>query len=46
MVYGMGGAARIIDSKKTVIDGPVVPDSCCGCVSAFNTSDPKFATGH
>ena len=40
---GMDGAVRIIDSKRVVIDGPVVLDSCCWCVSAFNSSDLEFA---
>ena len=40
---GMDGAIRIIDSRDIRIDGPIVLDSCCWCVSAFNSSDLEFA---
>ena len=40
---GMDGAVRIIDSKDVVFDGPTVLDSCCWCVSAFNSSHLEFA---
>ena len=40
---GMDGAVRIIDSKDVVFDGPTVLDSCCWCVSAFNSSNLEFA---
>ena len=36
---GMDGAVRIIDSKGVTFDGPTVLDSCCWCVSAFNSRD-------
>ena len=36
---GMDGAIRIIDSSNIVFDGPVVLDSCCWCVAAFNSRD-------
>lgn len=40
---GMDGAVRIIDSKNIVFDGPVVLDSACWCVAAFNSSDIEFS---
>ena len=40
---GMDGAVRILDSKNVVFDGPTVLDSCCYCVSTFNSSDIEFA---
>lgn len=40
---GMNGAVRIIDSKKVVFDGPIVVDSACWMVSAFNSSDLEFS---
>ncbi|MBQ7179644.1 MAG: hypothetical protein IJS08_19660 [Victivallales bacterium] len=40
---GMDGAVRIIDSSNVLFDGPTVLDSCCWCVSAFNSSDLVFA---
>ena len=40
---GMDGAIRIIDSKNVIFDGPTVLDSCCWCVSAFNSSNLEFA---
>lgn len=40
---GMDGAVRIIDSKRVTFDGPTVLDSCCWCVSAFNSSDLELA---
>ncbi len=40
---GMDGAIRVIDSKDIMIDGLIVLDSCCWCVSAFNSSDLEFA---
>jgi len=39
---GMDGAVRIIDSKDVTFDGPTVLDSCCWCVSAFNSHDLAF----
>ncbi len=40
---GMDGAVRIIDSKNVVFDGPVVLDSSCWCVAAFNSSNLEFS---
>ena len=40
---GMDGAVRIIDSKDVVFDGPVVLDSACWCISAFNSSNLEFS---
>ena len=36
---GMDGAVRIIDSSAVVFDGPTILDSCCWCVSVFNSED-------
>jgi len=36
---GMDGAVRIIDAKNVTFDGPTVLDSCCWCVSAFDSCD-------
>ena len=40
---GMASAVRIIDSKKVVLDGPIVLDSACWMVEAFNSSDLEFS---
>ncbi len=40
---GMDGAVRIIDSGNIVFDGPVILDSACWCVSAFNSANLEFA---
>ena len=40
---GMDGAIRIIDSKGITIDGPIVLDSACWMVSAFNSADLEFS---
>lgn len=41
--YGMDGAVRIIDSRDVLFDGPVVLDSSCWCVAAYNSSNLEFA---
>ena len=40
---GQASPIRIIDSKRITVDGPVVIDSSCWCVEAFNSSDLEFA---
>ena len=40
---GMASAVRIIDSKKVVLDGPIVLDSACWMVEAFNSADLEFS---
>ena len=40
---GMASAVRIIDSKKVVLDGPIVLDSACWMVEAFNSSDIEIS---
>ena len=40
---GMDGAVLVYDSKNVKFDGPVVLDSSCWMVSAFNSSDLEFA---
>lgn len=40
---GMAPTIRIMDSKNIVVDGPVVLDSACWMVEAFNSMDIELA---
>ena len=40
---GQASAIRIIDSRKIRVDGPIVVDSACWMVEAFNSSDLEFS---